>query len=66
MVLKTSLPMFGEVTGPPMQATGSPRSDAGVGTGMLRGAGASLTWELANNGRAGTAGGQKLGHFYGK
>ena len=26
----------------------------------------SDTWELANNGRAGTAGGQKLGQFYGK
>ena len=27
-----------QATGPPMQTTGPPRSDAGVGTGMLRGA----------------------------
>ena len=30
-------------TGPPTQATGPPRSGAGVGIGMLRGAGDSLT-----------------------
>ena len=30
-------------TGPPTQATGPPRSGAGVGVGMLRGSGDSLT-----------------------
>ena len=32
-----------KATGPPTQATGPPRSGAGVGVGMLRGAGHSLT-----------------------
>ena len=36
-----SAPM--QATGPPMQAMGPPWSDAGVGIGMLRGAGDSLT-----------------------
>ena len=31
------------LVGPPRQATGPPRSSAGVGVGMLRGAGDSLT-----------------------
>ena len=34
-----------QATGPLNQATGPPQSDAGVGIGMLRGAGDSLTWK---------------------
>ena len=39
------LSKISEATGPPGQATGPPRSGAGVGIGMLRGAGDSLTWK---------------------
>ena len=35
-------PQATQATGPPTQATGPPRSGAGVGVGMLRGAGDSL------------------------
>ena len=35
--------LLNQATGPLNQATGPPQSDAGVGIGMLRGAGNSLT-----------------------
>ena len=38
-LVQTANQKLAQAPGPPMQATGQPRSDAGVGIGMLRGKG---------------------------